>query len=186
MKREQPIRYGTTAQTLHWLTVMLVLGAFVYGPGGPEEHIYSAARDFDRQFHETLGLGVLVLLVLRVVWRTVDTRPPAPKVARWMELSAKVVQAALYALLIAVPLTAIAGAWLEGHALTLLAEIRFSPLVAESHALGAKIAEVHAWLGDTIMWLAGVHALAGLFHHYVLKDAVLRSMLPRWLMRGPS
>ncbi len=165
---------------------MLVLGAFVYGPGGSEEHVYSAARDLDRQLHETLGLSVLVLLVLQVVWRAVDTRPPAPEVARWMERSAKAVQAVLYALLVAVPVTAISGAWLEGHALTLLAGIRFTPLVAESHALGTKIAEVHTWLDDTIMWLAGLHALAGVFHHYVLKDAVLRSMLPRWVMRGPS
>ena len=41
------------------------------------------------------------------------------------------------------------------------------------------VARVHAWLGDAVMWLAGLHALAGLFHHYVLKDDVLESMLPR-------
>jgi cytochrome b561 len=57
------------------------------------------------------------------------------------------------------------------------------PLLAESHALGSRIAEVHTWLGDAILWLAGAHAAAGLYHHYFLKDDVLRSMLPR---RGPG
>jgi cytochrome b561 len=28
------------------------------------------------------------------------------------------------------------------------------------------------------LWLAGVHAVAALFHHYVLRDGVLNSMLP--------
>ncbi|MEX3946040.1 cytochrome b, partial [Paraburkholderia sp. BR10937] len=39
----------------------------------------------------------------------------------------------------------------------------------------------HKWLGDTIMWLAGFHAFAALYHHVVLKDDVLITMLPRWL-----
>ena len=186
MERKAPLRYSVTAQTLHWLTAILVLVAFIYGLGGSEERVYSAARDFDRQLHETLGLSVLVLLALRVVWRALDTRPSAPKVVRWMEISAKIMQAVLYFLLFAVPLTAIAGAWFEGHALTLLAGIQFSPLVAESHELGATIAEIHTLLGDAIIWLAGAHAVAGLFHHYVLKDGVLKSMFPRWAIKDPS
>jgi cytochrome b561 len=101
-----------------------------------------------------------------------------------MEVSSKVVQAALYALLLAVPVTAVTGAWLEGHPLTLLAGVRISPWVSESHAMGVKVAYVHTLLGDTLIWLAGAHSLAGLAHHYVFKDDVLRSMLPRWFMRG--
>lgn len=95
-----------------------------------------------------------------------------------MGFAAKLVQAALYVLLVAVPLTAIGGAWLEGHALTLLGGVMIPAPIGESHALGAKIAKVHTWLGDAILWVAGAHAAAGLFHHYVLKDGVLRSMLP--------
>ncbi|TAL87184.1 MAG: hypothetical protein EPN74_02555, partial [Rhodanobacter sp.] len=56
--------------------------------------------------------------------------------------------------------------------------------LSESHALGVRIAEIHTWLGDAIMWLAGLHALASLFHHFVLKDGVFASMLPRWLLRA--
>jgi cytochrome b561 len=83
------------------------------------------------------------------------------------------------------PLTAIVGAWLEGHALTFLAGLEIAPWVAKNHELGARIATLHAWLGDAIMWLAGLHALAGLYHHFVRRDGVLVSMLPRWLMRSP-
>ena len=48
----------------------------------------------------------------------------------------------------------------------------------EAHAAGSVVASIHTWLGDTILWLAGVHAAAALFHHFVLRDRVLRSMLP--------
>jgi cytochrome b561 len=171
--------YSRPTRFLHWLTAILVLVAFVYGPGGPEERIYSAARDFDRQLHETLGICVFVLLVVRIAWRAFDKRPTSPPVARWMSVAASVVQSALYILLFAVPLTAVSGAWLEGHTLILLGGVAISAPVAESHALGATIAKVHTWLGDAILWLAGVHACAALFHHFVLKDNVLRSMLLR-------
>ena len=82
------------------------------------------------------------------------------------------------------PLTAISGAWLEGHPLTLLGGVEVRPLLARSHNLGAWLANLHTWLGDTILWLAGLHALAALFHHFILKDGVLASMLPAgWLER---
>jgi cytochrome b561 len=173
-------RYGDLSQLIHWVTAVLVLVAFVYGPGGSELRVYSHARDFDRQLHETLGLTVFALVVLRVVWRRFDARPPAAAVSRWMRLAATATQAAIYALLFAVPLTAIAGAWLEGHALTLLGGVEIQPLLAKAHATGASLATLHTWLGDALLWLAGLHAAAGLYHHVALRDGVLVSMLPRW------
>ena len=177
MNQQSITRYSVPARIFHWLTAILVLIAFIYGPGGPEVRIYSAARDFDRHLHETLGLSVLILTALRLLWSFFDKRPAPPAAPRWMTMSARVVQIALYVLLFAVPVTAITGAWLEGHPLTLLGGIEIAPALAMSHDLGASIADIHGWLGDVILWVAGAHALAALFHHYVLKDDVLRTML---------
>lgn len=171
-------RHGSVTQFLHWATAILVLVAFIYGPGGSEQRVYSAAKDFDRQLHETLGMAVFALTLLRFAWRAVDRRPEEPPMAAWMRTAGKAVHGVLFLLLVAVPVTAITGAWLEGHPLTLLAGVKIAPMLAESHALGSSIASVHTFLGDTILWVAGAHALAGLFHHYVLRDRVLRSMLP--------
>lgn len=181
MKNSLPLRYGQVAQFFHWSTAVLVLAAFTLGPGGSEQRVYSPAQDFERQIHETLGLCVLGLLVLRLLWRLLDTRPVAIQLPPWMNILAKAVQVALYLLLFAVPASAIVGAWLEGHPLTLLAGIQIVPPVGLSHDLGATIASVHTWLGDTILWLAGFHAVAALYHHFLLKDSVLVSMLPRWV-----
>ena len=173
-------RYSGIAQALHWATAILVLIAFIYGPGGSEQRVYSPARDFDRQLHETWGFCVLSLVTLRMLWRIVDTRPD-PEGPRWMITAATVTHFALYALLFAVPFTAITGAWLEGHPLTLLARIEIPPALPLAHDIGATVASIHTWLGDTTMWIAGLHAVAALFHQFVLNDDVLASMLPRWL-----
>ncbi|HEX7639339.1 MAG TPA: cytochrome b [Burkholderiaceae bacterium] len=178
-------RYGRVAQALHWATAVLVLVAFVYGPGGPEARVYAPSRDFDRHLHETLGSTVLLLALVRVAWRLVDRRPDPVPVNRWMGLAARAVQGLLYLLLFAVPLTAISGAWLEGHPLAWLGGLEIAPPFAASHELGVAIATIHTWLGDAILWVAGLHAAAALYHHFILKDGVLASMLPAWLLPGP-
>ncbi len=183
MNSNSPLRYSGAAQALHWATAILVLLAFIYGPGGSEQRVYSAARNFDRQLHESLGLSVFLLVFVRVAWRMIDRHPDPANVPRWMGLAAKAVQFALYVLLFALPLTAITGAWLEGHPLTLLAGAEVAPLLAKSHDTGASLATFHTWLGDAIMWLAGLHALAALYHHIVLRDGVLATMLPPWVGR---
>ncbi|MFM6993204.1 MAG: cytochrome b/b6 domain-containing protein, partial [Rhodoferax sp.] len=69
----------------------------------------------------------------------------------------------------------------EGHPLTLLGGVRVDhmPLIANSAI--AKLADwgdVHGLLGDAIMAIAGVHAAAAIYHHFVIKDGVLAAMLP--------
>ena len=180
-------RYSPFTQCLHWLTAILVLVAFVYGPGGSEQRVYLPARDFERHLHETLGLAVLALTLLRVLWRLVEASPPPLPMDRRMVVASKAVQGLLYLLLLLVPLSAVAGAWLEGHAIVLLGGVSMAPPLAESHALGAWIAEAHGWLGDTILWLAGAHAAAAIYHQAVLKDGVLATMLPAaWAARLPG
>ncbi len=88
--------YGAVAQAFHWATAILVLIAFIYGPGGSEQRIYLPARDFDRQLHESLGLCVFALAAMRILWRMVDERPEPPAHSRWMGIAASAVQGALY------------------------------------------------------------------------------------------
>jgi len=176
-----PQRYSAVAQAFHWIMAIVVLVAFIYGPCGNEQRVYSTVRDADRQLHEALGLTVFVLAFLRLAWRATSKRPDPPAIPRWMDLASKLVQGLLYALLFVLPVTAITGAWLEGHPLTLPAGATIGPWIAENHPWGARLATLHGWLGDTIMWLAGAHALAAIFHHVALRDGVLVSMLPRWL-----
>lgn len=187
MTHENISRYSGFAQLLHWLTALLVVVAFILGLPGSEEQVYAAASDVQRHFHETLGISILLLTVLRLAWRWWDTQPAEPALAPWMAITAKLVQLALVGLLFLVPLSAISGAWLEGHPLTLLFGVQVAPLFGPSHGLGDTMVDVHRALADILIWLAGLHALAAIYHHVVRGDEVLLMMLPRkignWIPR---
>jgi cytochrome b561 len=171
-------RYSATAQVLHWTTVLLVVVAYIASVGGSETRIYSSANDFIRSLHELLGMSVFALTLVRVCWRAIFPPPESPEMPAWMELGARLGHWTIYALLVLVPVTAILGAWLEGHPLTLLILGNIQPLIPESRQLGLVLANLHGWLGDVLIWLAGLHAAAALYHHFWRRDTVLLSMLP--------
>jgi cytochrome b561 len=173
-------RYSAVTQTFHWISAILVLAAFAMGPGGPEDLVYIPERATERAIHETLGMAVFAISVLRILWKLFDRAPTPVPLARWMHIASKSAQGMLYLLLLAVPLTALFGAWLEGHPVVLLGGLTLVGPIAASHDLGSTIAEIHGWLGDVIIWIAGVHAAAAIYHHWFLKDGVLQSMLPGW------
>jgi cytochrome b561 len=176
-------RYSPLAQIFHWLTALLVGASYLFSEGGPESRVYTAARASGLSLHETFGALVVAVVVLRLAWRLFDRAPEEPAMPAWMALSSQGVQWALYALLFAVPLTAIFGAWYEGHPITVIGVGSIAPLVTTSRDLGQSIARLHPLLGDAIVWVAGIHAAAALFHHFFLRDRVLLSMLPG--KRGP-
>jgi cytochrome b561 len=41
-----------------------------------------------------------------------------------------------------------------------------------------ELKEIHNYVAWAIIIVAGLHAAAALYHHYVLKDRVLKRMLP--------
>jgi cytochrome b561 len=171
-------RYSATARFIHWTTALLVVGAYIVSVGGPEIRVYSSANDFSRELHELLGISVFALTLVRVCWRAIVPPPKSLHMPAWMELGAKLGHWTIYALLVLVPLTAILGAWLEGHPLTMLVLGNFQPWVPQARQLGVVLASLHGWLGDVLIWLAGLHATAALYHHFSRHDAVLISMLP--------
>jgi cytochrome b561 len=177
--------YDVLSRAFHWLTAIAVTIAFILGPGGFGRMMRQGvdpATHSDIVWHESLGILVFSLTVLRLVW--VAFRPAAPKfsMAGWMHIASKLAHLVLWALLLALPITALLALASENHPLTLLGGIRFDqmPLIANS-ALAPLVdwGDVHKFLGDAIMWLAGLHAVAAIFHHVVLKDRVLAAMLPQ-------
>jgi cytochrome b561 len=155
---------------------MLVLAAYVLTKCD-RDSLYSAAADGLRRIHETLGVLVFIVVVLRLLWRLVESPPAKQPMPRWMAAAAKLVHFALYALLIAIPATAVLGTWLEGIPVT-LPGFDIAPQIAKAHELGQLIMEIHTFLGNVILWIAGLHAAAALFHHFYLRDEVFQSMAP--------
>lgn len=155
---------------------MLVLIAYVLSSGDGYS-LYSASADGLRRIHETIGVLVFSVVVLRLIWRLIDGAPAKQRMSRLMTLIAQLVHFALYAFLIALPTTAVLGTWLEGIPVT-LPGVDIAPQITKAHGLGHLIMEIHTTLGNTILWLAGVHTAAALFHYFYLRDEVLQSMMP--------
>ena len=176
-------RYDPLSRAFHWLTALAVLVAFILGP----EHFGRAMRQgmdpathWDIVLHESLGVLVFGLTALRLLWLLFRPAPPQIGMPRWMHGLAKLVQGVLWLLLLILPLSALLALGTEGHPLTLLGGVRVDqmPWIASLPFPGwADWGEVHGLLGDLILWLAGAHAAAAIFHHFVLKDGVLKSML---------
>lgn len=183
MQATQALRYDPLSRAFHWLTAVAVLIAFVLGPehfGRQMHQGLDPASRLDIVVHESLGVLVFVLTALRLGWLALRPTPPRIAMPAWMHGLAKLVHLALWLLLLVLPLTALLALGGEGHPLTLLGGVRIEhmPWIAGSAVAGwADWGEVHGTLGDLILWLAGLHAAAAIFHHVVLKDGVLKSML---------
>jgi cytochrome b561 len=182
-------RYDITSQVFHWITAVAVLAAFILGPGGFGRMLHDGIDPGTRTdilWHESLGLLVFGLTLLRLLW--VALRPAAPQhaMAGWMQLASKGAHLLLWAMLLALPVTALLTLASEGAPLTLLGGVRVEALGMMANARLAGIAgladwgDVHSFMGDAIIWLAGLHAVAAIYHHVRLKDGVLASMVP-WL-----
>ena len=156
----------------------MVVATFTLGPEDIDEMV-NPGLDLGVQLHETLGLIIFCLTFFRIVWVLFVQRPVDLPMSRAMQIASKTVQILLYVLLLSIPLTAVLGTWLEGDSLSFVVnKIIVSP-VAPNENLGKFLLDIHPVLADILMWLAGAHAAAGLFHHYFLKDGVLRAMLPK-------
>ncbi len=164
-------------QAFHWLTVTLVLAAYVTSKSDSYS-LYAAEADRVRRIHETLGVLIFIVVVLRILWGWFDEAPSKRPKVPWMLAGSRCVHVAIYALLILIPSTAVLGTWLVGIPITLLA-FDIAPQIREMQELGQLTMALHIRLGSAILWLSGAHAAAALFHHFYLRDDVLRSMLPR-------
>ena len=185
MNQQPSPHYDAPSRAFHWLTAIAVTVAFILGPEGfgrlMRQGIDPATRS-DIVWHESLGLLVLGLTVLRLLWLAV--RPAAPEIpmSSVMRLSGKMVHWSLWALLLATPVTAFLALGSELHPLTLLGGLRIDNMPLIKGSAIAKLADwgdVHQFLGDAIVWLAGLHAAAAIYHHMILKDGVLLTMIPR-------
>ncbi|SDS77042.1 cytochrome b [Pseudomonas oryzae] len=171
-------RYSPLNIALHWL--MLLLIAAVYAcielkgnfPKG------SDIREGLKYWHFVLGLSIFALVWLRLLGRLLGKAPAIlPKPPAWQTGLAHLMHLALYALMIGMPLVG----WLilnaEGKPAPFFG-LELPLLVQKDHGLAETLEELHEFGGQAGYFLIGLHALAGLFHHYVVRDNTLARMLP--------
>lgn len=177
-------RYGAIAQSLHWSVVLLVVLAWGLGVVG-DELPKGAAEAAALFVHISAGLLVVLLTVLRLLWRLADPSPQPEEtgfdnsgIASWIGFGAKLAHLGLYLLLVAVPLLGIAVQFARGKGLPVLGLFEIATPWPADRALARYLKGIHELLAHGLMALAGVHAASALVHHWVFGDNTLVRMLP--------
>jgi cytochrome b561 len=171
-----PLHYDRRSIALHWLTAALVLTLWALGQtidAFPKGDPRTAARSL----HICLGAALALVLAYRIWWR-LDGGSRLPMAGTgWIDSAGAWTHKLLYLLLIATVLLGIGNAWARGDSLFNLFKIpSFAP---DDKDLHETIEDWHAYAANTLFVVALAHAAAGLFHHYIAKDDVLRRVLPR-------
>ena len=126
-----------------------------------------------------LSVLLAVVVVARIAWRLVPGHQVSSLEAGWMRIASKATHYVLYALLIAEAVLGFAFRWGAGRPMAFFGT-GIPPMIGEmGKPLRRELREFHEWIGWAIIIIALLHALAALYHHYVLKDRVLVRMLPR-------
>ena len=171
--------YSSTQKALHWLLFILVLGLYgiTYGEGLFERGDPNRAVVW--WLHISFGLLLAGLVIWRVLLRLRKGTPQFPSSMTSMERTlAKAGHFALYALLIAIPVLGILLTWLRGDALSFFGLFTIPAPFQPDRDTARTVQELHGLCANGILILAGIHALAAFWHHYIRKDDVLERMLP--------
>lgn len=171
-------RYGAVAQFFHWTIVILIIVQYVLANQADKLPL-GAAKIAVLARHKSFGITILALVLLRLAWRWLgDTPTDPPGMPRWQRLAARVSHFALYALLIAQPLSG----WLMSSArnfpVSWFGLVTLPDFIAPNRPAYDLLHEAHEILAGTLFVVALLHAAAALKHHFVDRDNVLRRMLP--------
>ncbi len=187
-------RYTKVAITLHWVIALAIIAQLATGIIMGYDLLPKARLFPLYQFHKSLGLSVLVLSLLRLVWRMMHRPPAYPShMPRWEVIAAKISHYAFYIFMIGVPLT---GWLLVSSSSRGLPTIWFGlfewpnlPGIADldnKQAVNGVARGLHVYMAYATLALLGLHIAAALKHHFIEHDEVLHRMIPFIKPRVPK
>ena len=188
MSRSDPprTRYTGVAIALHWLIALGILAMLAMGL--VMTHVKLAPFMVFKlyQLHKSVGITILLAAVLRLLWRFTHRPPALPSdMPRWEKGAAESTHVLLYLLMIGMPL--VGWALVSASPLnipTILYGVIpwphlpvFSTLADKAH-VAPVLGLIHAYGAYVLLALLLLHAGAALRHHIVMRDEVLRRMIP--------
>lgn len=189
MAGEPRSRYSSVAIGLHWVMAVLIVGQLVSGlwmTGALKQPSQQLLAFQTYQLHKSAGLLLLVLSVLRLLWRVANPPPPLPPgMTLPLILVARATHVAFYAMMLTTPL--IGWAMVSSSPLGLPTivfglfewpHIGWLARAPDKRVWEGLFKLAHHWLGYGFVGLLGLHIAAALKHHLVDRDDVLARMLP--------
>jgi cytochrome b561 len=173
--------YPATSKLLHWLVALCVLTtapvaiAMVRVDKGP-------TQDMLYNFHKSLGVLILVLMLLRLINRLVVGAPvPDPNIEPWQKTVSSAVHGLLYVSLLAMPIVGYIANSAYGAPTPFFGLFTLPKIVGDNQDLAKQLFTLHRWVGFLVIALVVVHVGAALYHYFIRGDEVVKRMLPEAL-----
>jgi len=171
-------RWGAVSKLFHWIIVALLLVIAYLGltmgdlPNGPRKiNVYA--------LHKSIGLTILALVALRLAWRLYAGAPqPVAGTPTWQHRIAVVSHVAMYALMLAIPLSGWVLNSAAGYPLQWFKLFNLPAIVGRNHDLHELAEDAHELMFWALALLVTVHVGAALYHHLFQNDDTLVRMLP--------
>lgn len=182
-------RYDRVSIALHWA---IGLGILFLASTELIRHEFAKGhfiREGLKPIHMPLGTILFVLILARLAWRIFAAKVPADHSTGANAIAARAIHLALYGMMVATPLLGLVYVFGSGKAVDFGMFQIALPLKDLLGGIAKAAREGHEVLGISILVLAGLHAVAALGHHYLLRDDVMKRMLPgrsEAPMRAPS
>jgi cytochrome b561 len=173
-----PIRYGAVAQGFHWLIAALIVVQFTLAWSADDLPI-GARKLALLARHKSFGMTILMLAVLRLLWRLFNRPPELPPGMTSIEKKlARATHILFYVLLFVMPLTGWMMSSAKNYSVSWFDQFTWPNLIGPNEQAFNILRTTH----DTLSWLlfavALLHVLAAFKHHFWNKDDVLKRMLP--------
>ncbi len=169
--------WGSLSKAFHWLIVLLIINQWWIASRADE--LKGLAKLEALAWHKSFGLTILMLAVLRLLWRLVNPTPDLTvETRRWERVLARISHVLLYALIFAMPLTGWMMSSAKNYPVSWFKLFQFPDLVAPAEQTFHQMHDLHHLLFGVLVSVALLHVAGALKHHFIDKNDVLRRMLP--------
>lgn len=169
--------FGRMARFLHWfmavwMIVILAAGFYMVDlPPGPLR--YEALYPI----HKISGFFFLFFVIFRLAWRTKHPAPPLPHLHPVHRFFSKASIPVLYAIMFIMPISGFVMSHASGHPIAFGRLGTLPAMLPQDSQLAGWSSQIHHKLSWAVLAILAMHILAAIYHHFVIKDNVLRRML---------
>lgn len=172
--------YRAPARWIHWLMALMIIPMIPAGFIMIQDGLPRAVQDAMFISHKNMGTLLLILIIVRLIYRWRNAPPPEPShLPAWQVKVAGITHILLYALLLIMPLAGYIRVRAGGFPIEVLDAIGLPTLVPRSDALAEVAKSVHFYCAWALALLIAMHVGAALHHAIIKRDGVFSRMWPR-------